>query len=387
MAGYVFLLNDINNLAQRIDSGTYSTIINNPSSNYWSTAIESTVGDYLTMNQGDNIYFFSKRKIYGIGELTRIHDFVFLQNFPDAIQPNEYQYEDVVDDLLFNFGEESFKNRLICFFRPAPHFFRDGVDMDDVLMSDPSKFKMLRFIQNVSFIKVDDEENQALKNIILKRNIEAVVNPNEANTHNSGFENIHEEINQRITNNHSLNLSELLNPFVHEGKLRHEMLVEIAILDQIQNSDHETIELFGQWDYLSHQVAASPFKPVAYIDKIDIFGFKYLENLYPTIEKYLVIEVKKGEATIEDVAQLMKYIDWVKNEYSSGDYSLIRSFLVANSFNQNINQSIDEIILRNFIYGSRPSIPKTWNDVTLVSYNYNQDIGKLNFAIHEIAIQ
>ena len=387
MAGYIFLLRELKYLKDRIVSGVYSTIIKDPAKNYWSTAIESTIGDYLTMKQGDNVYFFSKRKIYGIGELINIGDAVRLQNYSNSIEPKKNSYEVIKDELLFNFGRTSFKNRLICFFNPAPHFFKIGIDMDDVLMSDPSKFKMLRFIQNVSFIKIDDEENQALKNIILKRNIDAVTDPNNKKVYKTKYKEIHEKIRVNITESHTIKLRELIDPFVENGYIKHEMLIEIAILKQLIDNDNPTIEVFGSWDYLSHQVGASPFKPVAYIDRIDIFGYKYLDKLFPTIGSYVIIEIKKGEANKQDLTQLMKYVDWVKSEYASGDYSNIKAFLVANTFHDNINNDVvEEITTRNFIYGSRPSKHKTWNDVSLITYNYNEKEGKLNFLAHEIAL-
>lgn len=44
--------------------------------------------------------------------------------------------------------------------------FAEGVDMDEVLSYRPSAFRMLRAFQNVTFIKIDDEENRALKECI-----------------------------------------------------------------------------------------------------------------------------------------------------------------------------------------------------------------------------
>ena len=35
----------------------------------WSNATEGTLGDYVKMSPGDNVYFFSKRNVYGIGEI------------------------------------------------------------------------------------------------------------------------------------------------------------------------------------------------------------------------------------------------------------------------------------------------------------------------------
>ena len=40
--------------------------------------------------------------------------------------------------------------------------------MDDVLSYKPNSFRMLRAFWKLSFVKIDDEENKALKDIILK---------------------------------------------------------------------------------------------------------------------------------------------------------------------------------------------------------------------------
>lgn len=42
--------------------------------------------------------------------------------------------------------------------------------MDDVLQYRPPAFKMLRAFEGLSFIKIDDEENRALKEFICLKN-------------------------------------------------------------------------------------------------------------------------------------------------------------------------------------------------------------------------
>lgn len=87
-----------------------------------------------------------------------------------------------------------------------------------------------------------------------------------------------------------------------------------------------------KYDYVTHQVIASPFKPLAYIDKMDIFAYRYLENFPDAekpIEKYMVIELKKGKATKDFPLQLMRYVDWISREYAAGDYSLIKAVGIA----------------------------------------------------------
>ena len=107
------------------------------------------------------------------------------------------------------------------------------------------------------------------------------------------------------------------------------MFIEAALL-QTLSRDRES--LFGHWDYLTQQLIASPFKPLDYIDKIDIYGYRYSVN-YPGTPKlktrYLVIEIKKDKINKAAVEQTMKYVDWVCREYAAGDYSKIKAFAVG----------------------------------------------------------
>ena len=54
------------------------------------------------------------------------------------------------------------------------------------------------------------------------------------------------------------------------------MALEAGILFQLTNKYEDTVNIFGSWDYLSHQVVASPFKPIDYMDKwifLDIHSY------------------------------------------------------------------------------------------------------------------
>jgi len=159
------------------------------------------------------------------------------------------------------------------------------------------------------------------------------------------------------------------------------MAVEAAIIFQLTIKHPQTTNIFGHWDYLTHQVIASPFKPIDYIDKMDIFGYRYIENQKPTLSNYLVIEIKRNAVNAQDVLQLMKYVDWVKNEYAFGDYGMIKAFIVGNEFTDDALAEFENIVERKFIYGVRPSVSATWNDVKLISYSFNEQTNLLDFQI------
>lgn len=232
--------------------------------------------------------------------------------------------------------------------------------MDDVLASNPSKFKMLRAFWKLSFLKIDDEENKAIRDVLLKNNQFVLSNPSEENCFNFST-NVHNKITLKLsTNNYLLNVSETLKSCSKNNSIDHEMAIEAGTLYQISRKFNNSIKIFGDWDYLSHQVIASPFKPIDYMDKMDIFGYRYIPNYPGTISKYLVIELKKDSAKIEDIDQLLKYVDWIYQDYSFGDYSMIEAYLVAKSIPKSVIEAINTYAVRNYIIGRRPAKSSTW---------------------------
>jgi hypothetical protein len=84
-------------------------------------------------------------------------------NYPDAMIPMNQNYPEISEQMILNEYESRINNRLVCFFRASPMFFTGGIDMDDCLAYKPESFRMLRALWKLSFVKIDDEENKALK--------------------------------------------------------------------------------------------------------------------------------------------------------------------------------------------------------------------------------
>lgn len=385
MAGYIFLLNDLDSLNYCIDKGLYSTIMSMPKGK-WKMHHEATFADYVTMKEGDNIYFFIKRNIYGIGELVNIagQDCKF-SNYPEACLPVPYKYEDIKDSLLLDEGPESVNFRWICLFRPAPHFFADGVDMDEVLSSNPSAFRMIRALQRVSFIKFDDDENQAFKDVLLKNNQAVLGLPLEnraVRVFPDGHEKMHASVQEKIlSTDYKIKIEPFLESCSRDDFIQHEMAIEAGLLYQISNKDSDTVSVFGEWDYISHQVIASPFKPIHYMDKMDVFGYSYIIGHAPTKSAYFVTEIKKDIATKDDIEQTLKYVDWIKDEYCFNDYSMINAFVVAYSFDQQVIDYKNLNAIRQYTIGRRPAKTLMWNNLKLVKYSYNSSEKRLDFEI------
>ena len=117
------------------------------------------------IKNGDNISFLKDRKIYGVGKIIGLNNMMFFENYPNS------SCLDSFDEHVKTLDENNDSNaRWICFFEPELKFFKNGVDMDDVLQYKPASFRMLRAFQDRSFIKIDDEENAALKEFIYLRN-------------------------------------------------------------------------------------------------------------------------------------------------------------------------------------------------------------------------
>ncbi|HRV92496.1 MAG TPA: hypothetical protein P5526_10075 [Anaerolineae bacterium] len=381
MAGYIFSLDSLESLHLYTLNGVYATKLSPPTRG-WQTHHEGTFADYSTMQAGDNIYFFIKRKIYGIGKLVSLQSDCKFFNFPGAGQPQQFDYTQIKSTLLWDEDQFSVDQRCICIFEPDPYFFRDGIDMDDVLASNPFAFKMLRAFWKLSFIKFDDEENQAFRDIILKRN-QSILS---ADVQDSGifpFHPSHRQIAERVSPEYELNrgIASVLSSCASDAGLKHEMAVEAGILHQLSIKHCPTVEIFGDWDYLSHQVIASPFKPIDYMDKMDLFGYAYLANFKPTKSRFLVGEIKRDAAKVEDVDQLLKYVDWVKDEYCFGDYAMINAFLIAHEFGEDIVQHKQAVGNRKYTIGVRPARSLEWNNMKLVKYSFDAITNQLGFCV------
>lgn len=362
LAGYVFTFSEINDLKQCIASQSYMTLV----SPIWRNTVAATLGDYVTMRAGDNVYFFSKRKIYGIGKIVAFGDgHCVTENFSGATSAQPIAWEEVSQTAKRKARDKKGKiGRWIVAFEPDPRFFGKGVDMDDLLSSNPDAFRSLRVFWKRSFIKLDDEENEAFKTAILRANLL------ELNEHRDERTPVHDHVD--LAKGYSPDVTGLLaSNRDSKGKLSSEMLLEVGLLYQLSNADGMTQKVFGKWDYLSHQVCASPFKPVDYMDRIDVFGYRYIIDYAPIIEKYLVVELKKSKSGPSDIPQIMKYVDWVCKEYAHGDYSLVQAFLVAHDFESNSLPASGAT--RGYVVGCRPAETRIWQQLKLVTYHVNED--------------
>jgi hypothetical protein len=384
MAGYLMGLDSLASLQLYATNGVYATKVSAPDGR-WRLHHEATFADYVTMRPGDNIYFFIERQIYGIGEMVPLgpsKECRYL-NHPCSARPNLTAEAISESELLWREGPESVQQPWLCLFKPAPHLFTSGIDMDDMLSSNPRAFKMLRAFWKLSFLKFDDEENLAFKSALLKHNQEVLRSPGQAGkAYPEAWQKQHQAIGAKLqVRDHTFKPESFLEACFEGARLRHEMALEVGLLSQLVSKDKATANLFGHWDYLSHQVVASPFKPIDYMDKMDVFGYSFIAGYEPIRSQVLVAELKKDDAASGDLEQLMKYVDWIKDEYCYGDYSMIRAFLVAANFSADARDQKSELASRRYITGRRPAVSREWSDLSLVTYAYDPTARRLSFSL------
>lgn len=388
MAGYLFTFSDEDMLKESLERGLYSTYV----SRTWSVAVQSTLGDYVTMRDGDDAYFFCNRKIYGIGRIVDVFPGVTVaENFEGATSVVKVNLdfarehgltEKPVIKVTARNGNATYKvQRWVIMFEPAPYLFAEGVDMDDMLQSDPSAFREVRAFSNRSFIKIDDEESMAFKRAILRRNMGTLRSMEMKETIECDVEGTKGELTRKLGGrNAGLSIRDLMRERrERDGSCGTESVLEAGALWQLSKGDSDTVRVLGRWDYLSHQVHASPTKPVQYMDKMDIFAYRWTEGFAPIVGKYCVFELKRGTVAAEDLRQVLKYVDWCRSEYAGGDYSLISACLIGHDFDLRAIESEARSVWRNYTRGTRPAEPATWADLHLVSYEVEEN-GHIGFS-------
>lgn len=407
MAGYFIVLGDIKNdkgkvlksakeiLYDLCRYGTYSTnLFVNDEIKKWSKQKVATFADYFGMKEDDYIFFFYGRKIYGVGKLVNIGDDCKYWGFKGANQPTCYLQSQINPTKLISIIKP--ENRCVCFFEPLV-FYPKAVDMDEALTSYPSSFKSLRVIQGRTFIKLDDEEAAALLSVLNRKNVSTDKNePDDWSppVFDDSMHKMAEKVLNKSADYYKFNIESLLKnyqPWENNG-IQEEMAVEAAVVESLTLNKDTSV--FDKMEYVTHQVSASPAKPVEYMEWMDVFGYSVSSYLIKqgipiqfAIDKYYVIEIKRGILELpvpkrgketkyikENKAvanQLMKYVDWVVKNYASGNYPMVKGILVANDFDDNFINYCKEMCVRNYNDGYRDSTPAVWKNFELIKYTFD----------------
>lgn len=406
MAGYLIFLGDIRDdkghlIRSAKDThrdlcrdGIYSTRLalgQSTKDGMWAITKEKTFTDYFGMKTGDLVFFFYDRMIYGVSRLVDIGGDCKSWCYQDAWKPTFRDQASIDPTKIYPACVP--EDRCVCFFEPYPEYYKLGIDMDEALCAYPSAFKALRVIEGISFIRMDDEEASALVALLTKKNIgvapDRLFDPS-----------VHTTIAGKITFDPSYRMtsSSVLSNYavVDVDKISHEQMVEGALIEALTNGRDR--DVLGKWDYVCHQVSASPAKPVGYMEWMDVFGYHVSEELAGkvpvqfAIDKYMVIEIKANQlfcrsksgketnATLACkavVTQLMKYVDWIAKTYAGGSYPMVDAMIVANGFDEEFVEYFKANAIRNYNKGYREATPAIWDQIKLIKYSF--DGSKIGF--------
>ena len=223
MAGYVFAIggdkDPVSSIRACAEKGVFATNLKGEAP----IPFEGTLADYVSMKPGDNIYFFCKRRYYGVGELVSVGPDCKYCNYPRASELVRRDYTSIASDLLVDFGLESPNYRWLCTFKGAPFFFEEGIDTDEILTYKPNTFKMLRAFWKVSFIKLSDEENTSLKEIFLLRHQKEIATRTGVFPEHGGT---HAAITRHPLSDYSITPHDMLRTCTAGTRVKHEMALE-----------------------------------------------------------------------------------------------------------------------------------------------------------------
>ena len=390
MAGFFIVFSSYEGMLETMRNGVYSTQVKEGANGPYPQTAERILADFASMREGDSIFFFSGRQVYGRGVLVNIDGACRRQNFASATELRPGRHEQLRSSLLFDSGHDGwqrwdsrdkkmvpYSQRWICTFEPDPCYWATGVDMDDLLDSDPGAFRVVRSMDNATFIKVDDQEEAAFVKALARAN----AGRDDHLVESDGS--AHARIAERCADSdYGFDFAPLLDRFSDGRVLKHEMLVEATLMKQIAEREPDTVGVLSDWHHVSRQVPASPHKPSVWMDQMDLFGYSYLLGYEGrVIGRYFVGEVKKDAAQPDEVEQLMRYVDWVKDQYADNDYSLITAFLIASDFPQNVIDRVREAGRRLYTVRRRPATTTEWRAIELVRYSYERGSGRLNLEL------
>ena len=167
MAGFMFFINGEDAalaLETTIKQGVFAPYISNVKS-----MMVDTLSDFYSMRPGDNIYFVSNRKVYGVGKLKLVGEDCKYNNYISANELNMAQRLGP-DDKPVVYNEPHY--RWLCCFEPGNIFYKSGIDIDEVIECRPYIFKNVGVSGKRVVIRFEEEANQGLKDYINLKNKE-----------------------------------------------------------------------------------------------------------------------------------------------------------------------------------------------------------------------
>lgn len=203
--------------------------------------------------------------------------------------------------------------------------------MDEILQSDVRGIiKSLPVFYKRSFIAMDDEETRWILDLFLRKFQNIIDSPTEDCVYPDQTAELHRSIRDRQDlANYVIDIDGLVNQYHHEA------LIEAWLSRYLTIAAPAVEQLFGRWSFVKNQLAASPNKPVDYMDFVDLYGItqRSFFDTHATTISHKLVEIKKDQVTNSSVIdQLLKYVDWSAQTLCGGEYQPIDAYLVAQDF-------------------------------------------------------
>jgi hypothetical protein len=343
-----------------------------------------TLADYMTINPGDLIFYFSQRRLILVGRVTapRADETVVWENWTGSsgLRPPPEPLHVFAADL-----PSSSRIPWLVSFEPIQLNPPPSVDMDVVLEGDTGRrMRTLTTFSKLNVARLGPEETGLLLGALLREH--------DCEWAAWSFAPVARTCHRLLTDGAPASADELiLAQFRRNPNAVAEGAVECWLIDKLRRHSPEIRGLFGQagWRWLTTQKLASPNKPRSYADKIDIYAELVRqrgEGIPASVEKHLVIEVKAGAPTARGpnsvVGQVMKYVDWIAHNEAGGDYGRVSAAVVAPQFGPAFHAEARE---KGRVYYRRPgrgTDSLLWEGLKLVRYELGE-AGNLRMAIAE----
>jgi hypothetical protein len=359
----------------------------------WSSVQLETFSDYATIRPGDRVFFFKNRRIYGVGRVvcrTGSHSGAYL-NYPSAHLPAPTEPDPTAALIGPSIDPEWKRVRVTVHFVPEPQFFSQGIDMDEVLASPGADAAWgLRFFAGRSFAQLGEAETRLLVNAFERRFANEPGGPDAYRVPGRSQPEITDRLDSSDAQPFSMSSLVLANEswLVSAGVVRreaalHGLLVESAFDERSLLYRPDRLDTF-------HELPASPPKPPAYADWIDVVATSSYPGRStessPGAVHFDVIEAKSDRLAgrTEDafdaaVSQLMKYVDFISVHYAGGNYSAVDAFFVAAGFSDAVLRRYEATLLdavgvsaRSYVLSPHESpATRVWSRLRLVSYRWS----------------
>jgi hypothetical protein len=324
MGAHIFLVGEAN-FEICIRHGVYGCVM--PSTE-WNKA--EIVASLLAVEPGDLVFFYVKnRGVYGLWKVV-----------------GEIYFDETK---IWADDQQLFPHRFS--FEPTVGYFPKPVSLSDILdLRDKGRIWTfdLNPVQQKNQYKITMNEARELLRLLLRNNPLRELPHAAANFYARPLTSGKIDIDLTSSQNGKVRYEGWLNAWFMRSLARGELKDLLGdyreFLNLVPTTFNKVMDVF-----LTH---------VTTIDSIDV------------LHKYTCIELKTDVATEQDLAQILRYEDWLARKLADGDHEMIQSVLVAKRFS-------DAVV--EYIKNRRRIEEKT---VRLISYHVTED--KQNVELQEV---